>query len=141
MTRLLSWAALALLVTVPALPAADEKKADDPKPAAKSTVAVFRLDHVSETATDSPFSFSAETPTSLRELLEHMKKAGDDPAIKAVVLLADDAALGRAQIEEVRQVMAQIRAAGKEIHAHADSLALGQYLLLAGASKISVAPT
>src|SRR5262245_22258671 len=52
MTRLLSCVALALFLCVPALPAADEKKADDPKPPGKATVAVFRFDHVNETASE-----------------------------------------------------------------------------------------
>ena len=49
--------------------------------------------------------------------------------------------LGVSQIEEVRQVLEEIKAAGKEVVAHADSLSMGSYLLLSGANRISVVPT
>ena len=37
--------------------------------------------------------------------------------------------------------MAKLRAAGKEIYAHADSLSMREYVLLSGASRLSVVPT
>ena len=43
--------------------------------------------------------------------------------------------------EELRQVIAQIRAAGKEVYAHADELSMGHYVLLSGVSRISLVPT
>src|SRR4029079_11873044 len=43
--------------------------------------------------------------------------------------------------EEVRQAMKRLRDAGKEVYAHADSLGMGQYTLLSGASRLSVVPT
>ena len=37
--------------------------------------------------------------------------------------------------------MASLRAKGKEIYAHADSLSMREYVLLSGASRLSVVPT
>ena len=37
--------------------------------------------------------------------------------------------------------MAKVRAGGKEIYAHADSLTMSEYVLLSGASRLSVVPT
>src|SRR5262249_14804014 len=48
---------------------------------------------------------------------------------------------GTAQVEELRQVMAQIRAAGKDVYVHADSLSMREYVLASGASRLSVVPT
>ena len=37
--------------------------------------------------------------------------------------------------------MARVRAAGKEIYSHADSLQMGEYALLSGSTRLSVVPT
>ena len=58
---------------------------------------------------------------SLKDLLERMKKAKDDKNVKGVVLLLDQVDLGLAQIEELRQAMASVRAAGKEVYVHVDN--------------------
>ena len=70
-----------------------------------------------------------------------MKKAEEDPNVKAVVFLHEGGSVGAGQAEEVRAAMARLRAAGKEIYAHADSLSTREYVLLSGASRLSVVPT
>ena len=71
-----------------------------------------------------------------------MKKAKDDKNVKAVVLLLDEVELGLAQIEELRQALAAVKAAGKEVYVHVDSvLTMRALALAAGASRISVTPT
>src|SRR5205814_10378557 len=55
--------------------------------------------------------------------------------------LADGATIGTAQREELRQALSKVRAAGKEIYAHADELHMGDYALLAGATRLSIVPT
>src|SRR5262245_13411736 len=113
--------------------------ADDVKPEKKSApiVAVFHLDGaLTETPRSDDFSFSGAISVSLKELVGRLDKAAKDPAVKAVVFLMDGASIGAAQKEEVRQAMARVRAAGKEIHAHADSLQMGEYALLAGATRL-----
>ena len=71
-----------------------------------------------------------------------MKKAKDDKNVKAVVLLLDEVDLPLAQCEELRQALDGIKAAGKEVYAHVDSVLMTRSLALAaGASRISVTPT
>jgi protease-4 len=142
MRRLLfALVALALLplAAAAAEPAARkaERRAGD-----KPVLAVFRLaGPITESPADDAFSLSMAPSTSLRDLVARMKKAAGDPAVKGVVLLPDGGSLGLAQTEEVRQALKQIRAAGKEVYAHADSLSMREYVLLSGASRLSVVPT
>lgn len=109
---------------------------------AADTVAVFKL---SGAVNESPasvdlFSFSPPGP-SLSDLVKRLEKAAGDKEVKAVVLMSHGASLGRAQIEELRQAMAKIREAGKDIYVHSDSFDQADYALFSGASRISVVPT
>lgn len=117
--------------------------APDAKPAPpKPKIAVFRLaGDLTELPPDETFSFGAVGGTSLRVLVERMKKAEKDEGLKAVVFLHEGGTVGAGQAEELRAAMARLRAAGKEIYAHADSLTMREYLLLSGASRLSVVPT
>lgn len=115
--------------------AAEDKKAD------KAVVAVFKLDGTltePPVADDLPFGGPS---VSLKTLVERLRKAADDPQVKAIVLMADGAQIGTAQKEELRQALAKFRAAGKDIFAHSDSMQMGEYALLAGATRLSVVPT
>jgi protease-4 len=124
--------------------AAQEAKADaeagveEPKP----RVAVFRLaGEVTEVPTDEALPFGSGPSISLRELVARLKKAREDKAVKAAIVLVEGGGYSLAQAEELRQAMTQFRAAGKEIYSHADSLEMGTYVLLSGASRLSVVPT
>jgi protease-4 len=121
--------------------AADEKPAAEaPKP--KPKVVVFRLaGAVNESGREETISLGGVAPVSLRTLVERMDKAAKDEAVKAVVLLLDGGSAGAAQVEELRQAMDRVKAAGKPVFAHADELQMGQYVLGAGASRLSVVPT
>jgi protease-4 len=131
------WIAALVAPSVFAAPGKEEKKDSSP-----ATIAVFRLaGSVSEVPTDDLFSFAEPSAGTLRDLVTRMKKAGSDPDIKAIVLISQGGGAGLAQTEELRQAMSQVRAGGKDIFAYADSLSMREYLLLAGASRISVAPT
>ena len=57
------------------------------------------------------------------------------------MLLPDSPSIGSAQIEEIRQAMRKLRSAGKDIYVHADSLTMREYVLLSGATRLSVVPT
>lgn len=122
------------------LAAPDDSKS---KKSGKPTVPVFRLaGAVSEVEKDDPFGFGmGDTSVSLRELVGRIHKAAKDDNVKAIVLLYEGAEVGHAQIEEIRQAMAKVREAGKDIYVHSDSLAMKEYVLLSGASRISVVPT
>jgi protease-4 len=120
-------------------------KSDHPeaKPAPpKLKIAVFRLaGDLSELPPDETFSFGSVGGTSLRDLVERMKKAEKDETVKAVVFLHEGGSIGSGQAEELRAAMARLRKAGKEIYAHADSLSMREYVLLSGASRLSIVPT
>src|SRR5262245_2227465 len=120
----------------------DDKKVEKKAKTETPRIAVFRLNNpVTELPTDVSFSLSASEGITLKDLVQRMKKAADDPAVKAVVILPEGGTIGLAQTEEVRQAMQQLRKAGKEIYAHADSLSMREYTLLCGASRLSVVPT
>jgi protease IV len=144
MARMTKCLLLALAVClIPASPARaaekKEKKSDQP-----AVIAVFTFDGpILEKPRGEEMSlFSPGTKTSLKELLERLKKAKDDKAVKAVVLLLDEVSLGLAQIEEVDEALQAIRKSGKEVYAHVDSaLTMKAMALAAGASRISVTPT
>lgn len=119
-----------------------EKKEGEKATPAKPRIAVFRLaGRVTESEVENPFSFGSPPGLTLKDLVARMKKAAGDPEVKAVVLLPDGGSMGLAQVEELRQAMKRLRSAGKGVYAHADSLGMGQYTLLSGASRISVVPT
>jgi protease-4 len=110
--------------------------------AAKATVAVFSLDGtVTEKPATDDFLFGSTGQEALKDLVERMDKAAKDDAVKAVVMLVDSSSHGAGKIEEIRDAMQRLRTAGKEIYTHADSLDMAGYVLLSGATKVSVAPT
>jgi len=109
---------------------------------AKPVVAVFKLKgELHETPSEAGFSLSMQHPLALKDLVARLKKARDDRAVKAVVITVDGMALAVPQVEELRQVMAEVRAGGKEIFAYADGLSMHDYGLLSGATRISIVPT
>jgi protease-4 len=125
-------------------PAAEAPKQEPPKaaPATPGVVAVFDMSKgaIEYSAGGGLLSGSVGGP-SLRELVSRMKKARDDANVKAIVLLGSGGGFGNAQIEELRQVIDSLRKAGKPVFAFADSLSTGDYVLLSGASKLTITPT
>jgi len=108
------------------------------------TIVVFELEGtVTERPVDDLFAFGSARPVALVDLVDSLRAAEDDPAVKAVVLTmdGDGLAIGLAQIEELRQAMAMLQAAGKDVVAHTDMLSTGSYALLSGASSITMVPT
>jgi protease-4 len=109
---------------------------------AKPVVAVFKLSGpVTESPADESIPLFSPPGTSLKDLVERLGKAAADENVKAVVVLADSAQVGSAQVEEIRQAMDKVRRAGKEVFVHADSIGMAQYVLFSGASRLSVVPT
>jgi protease-4 len=116
--------------------------AADDAPQNKPTIPVFTLTgEITESPTDESFPFFEPPVASLRDLTRRLTKAAHDDNVKAVVLLAEDAHVGPAQTEELRQSMAALQKAGKEVYVHSDSLSTADYVLFAGATRISVVPT
>ena len=137
LTLLIGLSLAVLLFVQPSRAAAPETK----EAGANSIVAVFELQGpLLESPSQDPFLF-AQHPASLRDLAKRMRKAGDDANVKAVVLLIDGLMTGGGQAEELRQLIAGLREKGKDVYVHSDSLMLSQYVVAAGASRVSVAPT
>ncbi|MHC4400056.1 MAG: S49 family peptidase, partial [Planctomycetota bacterium] len=137
MRRLLLAATAVLLLVGWDTASAGERKSGKP------VAAVFSLDRP---VTESPqgddfFLFGSMGGEALKDLVARMKKVKDDDAVKAVVLLPGGTYLGYGQIEEVRRVLEDIKSAGKEVCVHADALSMREYVLLSGASKITLVPT
>ncbi len=119
----------------------EAKKAAEKKAADKVVIPVFRLDGAVGEAPRGEDLFSGAAGESLKTLIERLDKARKDPQVKAIALLLESPGMGPAQLEEVRQALDAFKAAGKEIHVHADGLQTGGYVLVAGANKISLVPT
>ena len=113
---------------------ADEK-------AQSPTVAIFELDGpVLESPSQDVFLFG-EQPVALRDLIKRLRASADDDNVKGVVLIAENLALGPAQTEEIRGAIRHVRDKGKDVFVHSDSMQMKEYLVFAGASKISMSPT
>jgi protease-4 len=112
------------------------------QPADKPVIAVFDLaGSMGEQPVDNSLAIFGPPPPSLRDVINRMDKAAKTPHVKAVVVLADDAAFGHAQAAELRQALREIRGAGKEVYGHGDGLDMEQYVLLSGTTRLSVTPT
>jgi protease-4 len=108
---------------------------------AKPTIAVFRLDRPVTESPDESLALFGAASVPFKDLLEHMKKAADDESVKAIVLFCENSTLGTGQSEEVRKAIEKIRAAGKDVYVHVDSCSMSDYVLMSGATRISVVPT
>ena len=105
-----STALLSLLAALP-LAAADEKP----------IVAIYDLEGaISESgrSKDSLFGLEATRPLTVFDITRSLAEAATDPKVKAVVIDADDAELGLAQIQEIHRRLQAIRAAGKDVDLH-----------------------
>jgi protease-4 len=110
--------------------------------AAKATIAVFTLkNELRESPADEGLPIFEPPGVTLRQLTSRMKKAADDPNVKAVVLVNEGGSFGLAQLEEIRQAMKGVRDAGKDVYVNADYVHTFQFPLYSAASRISVVPT
>ena len=109
--------------------------------AEKSVVAVF---HLESNVTESPgddLSLFGKKPTSLRDLLERLRKASTDANVKAVAILPEGGSVGHAQAEELRQAIDALKAANKPVYVFAEGMDTKDYALYCGATRLSVIPT
>lgn len=133
---------LVVIVVAPWVARADRPATQPAGKVEQATIAVFRLHGpLEESPGEEGFALFKPPVESLQELVGRMNKAGDDPAVKAVVILIEDARIGSGQIEELRVAMKRLRDRGKEVYAHADSLDMRDYTLLSGATRLSLVPT
>jgi protease-4 len=125
----------------PKEPAKDRAATSRTADAAGAVIPVFSLrGPIIESESDDGLRLGPQ-PLALRDLIERMDKASADPAVKAVVFVAEDAHAGPGQIAELRQSMKKLRDAGKGVFVHSDSMDIGDYTLFSGATRLSVVPT
>ncbi len=101
--------------------------ADDDKP---GSLAVFAIGGVTEHSSAGGFPlFGTSGGDTLRALVGRIHKAADDKEIKGVVILTGSPSIGVGQLEELRQALNKVTAAGKKIHVHSTSLDIDGYTL------------
>ncbi len=115
------------------------KKSSAP-PAQK--IAYFKIPaEIVETPSHMPPLFGGAAPTSMKSLLSRLKKARQDPKIRAIVIDVQSAGLGAAQVEELHATLQRFKAVDKEVFVHADQLTNWTYALSTAASHVSLVPT
>ena len=110
-------------------------------PIPPSVVAHFHLSGtLSESPIVDPFNLLAGQVISLRTLVDRMDQASKDSEVKALVLTFDRMFLGFGQLEEIRQAIVRLKAAGKKVYVHAEGMNIFVYALLCAGNHLSVAP-
>src|SRR5689334_21807875 len=114
MRAIRSIASLLVLVFALASPVRAEPATNESSPKTP-TVAIFELDGpLLEAPTQDLFLFG-EQPVALKDLIKRLRAAADDGNVKAVLLIAEDLALGPAQTEEIRGAIKFVRDKGKDV--------------------------
>ncbi|HPF41202.1 MAG TPA: signal peptide peptidase SppA [Phycisphaerae bacterium] len=111
---------------------------------AEDVVAVFKLKGpLAEQPMENPLAvlMGEEAPMNMFSLLERLKEARQDPNLKAVVFDIDNAALGLAQIEELRGQIQALKAADKDVWVLAEGLNNGTMMLGSEASRLMLVPS
>lgn len=137
MNRLLTCFSLLLSPTL-ALAAAAEKEV-------KPIVAVYDLDGpISESGQGEDgmmdFSFDPSKPLTMLDLSRSMEKAAADPAVKAVVVDADNAEVDFSQVQEIRKQLLALRDAGKDVWVYSEHLSNRTALLGSAANHFTLMP-
>lgn len=104
-------------------------------------IVVFRLDGPVPESPPEFQLFDLEQRKSLHELIERFRKARKDDTVKAIVLTFDDPRIGWAQMQELRQAIADLRSADKDVYAYLEHGTAGTYQLAASATKVVMPPT
>ncbi len=138
-------AGLMPLASVMAQTATEEKpdSKTEKKTPTKVVVPVFSLSgSITETPVgeDMPFA-TGGVPESFLSLTKRLRKAIEDDEVRGIVLLSGSAELGVAQVEELHQIVGDLKKSGKKIYAHADSLDTRSFVILSGATHLSITPT
>lgn len=110
-------------------------------PTSSDQIVIFRLDGALPEAPPEFELFTMEPNKSLHEILERCRKAKKDESVKAVVLMFEEPEIGFAQLQELRQAVAELRAADKDVFAYFEQGGSGVYQLAAAATKVIMPPT
>jgi protease IV len=85
-------------------------------------------------------SFSSDVPLTFLDVTASMAIAADDDHVKAVVVDIDDAELGIAQLQEIRDRLLELRDKGKDVWIFTDSLTNRTALLGSAANHFTLMP-
>ena len=111
-------------------------------------VAVYDIENpVSETGS-TPDSLSgllslgnSSRPLTHFDIIQSLQSAANDEDVKAVVLDVDSSAISLAQIQEIRDHLLSIRAAGKDVWLYTEYLSTTTALLGSAANHMTLMPT
>ena len=81
-------------------------------------------------------SFDMPQVVGLHDAVQAIRTASTDPGVQYILLRADEAALGIADLEELRLALAEFRTGGKAIVAYTENPGNGSYYLASVADKI-----
>lgn len=129
----------ALLSLLAALPLAAD-------PEEKPIVAIYDLEGViSESGHPAPsllggLDMESTRPLTLFDISRSLAKAAADPRVKSVVIDADDAQLGLAQVQEIHRRLHAVRAAGKDVWLYSDAFNNTSALLGSAANRFTLMP-
>ena len=127
-----------LITAVTPLWAAETPSQEQPKP-----LVIPHL-HLSGQLTEAPvadpFNLSGSQMTGLRKLIDRLQQIEEDSEVPAVVLTYNRMSMGFGQMQEVRQALGRVQAAGKTVYVHAEGMQTFVYGLLSVADSLSVAP-
>ena len=82
----------------------------------------------------------AEESIGLDDILKNIAKAKEDPKIKGILLDLSDLMAGAAQVEEIRNALADFKLSGKFVVSYADNLSQKAYYLASIADEIYLQP-
>jgi protease IV len=88
-----------------------------------------------------PPGLFGEAIESLDSIKMRLKKAADDSKISGLVLFVNEPSCGLGRVHELRQAIAQVRAAGKPVYAWLESGSLSAYLIACSCEKVVVPPS
>lgn len=129
--------------TVKPTEASAENAKKNPSKPIKPLVAVYDLEGmISESGQSAPslFGLDPSRPLTLFDISKSLGRAGNDPAVKAVVLDVDGANLDLSQIQEIRRHLLAIRKAGKDVWLYTERLSNGTALLGSAANHFTLMP-
>ena len=84
-----------------------------------------------------PF-FDDPTPPTVLETWEAMRRAADDPKIKAIMLEPRGVRIGWAKLQELTRAIEQVKRSGKPIYAHLHSPHTADYYLATAADRLMI---
>lgn len=89
-----------------------------------------------------PSPYSLVMKPHFRHIVDTIDRAQTDPRVKGLLLLAGDASLSLAQMQELRSTIKRFRASGKTVWFYAESMdaGLGSYYLAAAVDQIWMQP-